>query len=100
MGAGGDDFFRFANYAEAGLWALLGLGLALGGLRRRGDIRRSAWAGAVILVLFGLSDVVEAGTGAWWRPWWLLAWKAACIVALTALFVRHYRRCGPRGGGG
>lgn len=100
MGADRDDFFRFANYAEAGLWALLGPGLALGGLRHRGDIRRRAWAGAVTLVPFGPSDVIEARTGAWWRPRWLLTWKAACIVALTALFVGHYHRLRRRGGRG
>jgi len=98
VGAGGDDFFRFANYAEACLWALLGLGLAIGGLCHCGAVRRRAWAGAVTRVLFGLSDGVEVRTRAWWRPWWLRAWKVACIVVLSAPIVAHDRRFRPRGG--
>ncbi|MBE7458640.1 MAG: hypothetical protein KJ057_17160 [Phycisphaerae bacterium] len=39
---------------------------------------------------FGASDVVEADTGAWWRPWWLLAWKAACLAVLLTLLIRTF----------
>jgi hypothetical protein len=37
---------------------------------------------AIALILFGGSDLVEAHTGAWWRPWWLLVWKGACVLAI------------------
>lgn len=50
--------------------------------------------------LFGISDVFEVFTGAWWRPWPLLLLKAACVTALvTCGFVyryRHLRRHRPR----
>ena len=40
---------------------------------------------AATLTLFGLSDIVEIQTGAWWQPWWLLVWKGACISGLVLL---------------
>ncbi|WP_437184916.1 hypothetical protein SH668x_002004 [Planctomicrobium sp. SH668] len=36
------------------------------------------------LVLFGVSDLVEMTTVAWWRPLWLLFLKAACLCGLIA----------------
>lgn len=46
---------------------------------------------AVLLVLFGVSDLVERQTGAWWRPWWLLVWKAVCLVSLMGCSLMLYR---------
>jgi hypothetical protein len=43
---------------------------------------------AVTLVAFGISDYAEIRTGGeWWRPWWLLAWKATCVVTLMSLLL-------------
>jgi hypothetical protein len=39
----------------------------------------------------GASDIVESRTGAWWRPWWLFAWKAVCVIALLFLFASYFR---------
>ena len=84
--------FETANYMEAGLWGLIGLAF-LGHAAIRDDAKRRHRIGAGILfVLFGISDVVEAGTGAWWRPWWLLAWKGACLIGLLLLLREHVRR--------
>jgi hypothetical protein len=41
---------------------------------------------ACVLVAFGFSDVVEIQTGAWWRPWWLLVWKGACLLAMLGMW--------------
>ena len=46
---------------------------------------------AVTFCAFGVSDIVEVETGAWWRPWWLLVWKGLCIVVLLVLLWQHYR---------
>lgn len=46
---------------------------------------------ALLLALFGLSDLVEVSTGAWWRPWWLLLWKGLCLLSLIALYLWHRR---------
>lgn len=44
----------------------------------------------ITFVVFGISDLIEAKTGAWWRPWPLLALKACCVVALILIY-RRYR---------
>ena len=59
-------------------------------LRRRQG-RASAASAAVVFIAFGVSDIVETTTGAWWRPWWLLVWKGVCVLALLTLFVRWRR---------
>lgn len=89
---GGDSFFVTANYAEAALWGLIAVLCAAYALRRSGVARRRSWQAAAAFLVFGLSDVVEVHTGAWWRPRWLLVWKAACVVVLLALAVDAYRR--------
>lgn len=48
-------------------------------------------AAAFVFLAFGLSDLVETQTGAWWKPWWLFAWKALCVHAMLALFIIHRR---------
>ena len=67
--------YALGQQIEAGVWIALAAVL----LFARG---RRMFAIAVVLVLFGLSDVVEAQTGAWWRPWWLLVWKALCVLGI------------------
>jgi hypothetical protein len=81
------------NYVEIGLWA--GIGAVVGALAVRGTgaSRRHGLLAAFTLVAFGLSDWAEIKTGGeWWRPWWLLAWKAACVLVLLTLGVLAYRR--------
>ena len=83
-------FFRNSNYAEAGLWLVIALGLAVFGSRSR-IAPRNRWILVVTLVAFGGSDVVEAHTGAWWDPWWLLVWKGVCVAILLAAVVQLVR---------
>jgi hypothetical protein len=75
------DFFRVSNYAESGLW----FAIAAAVLFRFGMTRVAVFA-AITLVFFGVSDIVEATTGAWWRPWWLFAWKTFCVATLAGVF--------------
>jgi hypothetical protein len=84
--------FVHSNYIEAGLWIVLGVGAFVQAMRHRGVPRRDLLALAVDLVAFGLSDLVETRTGAWWRPWWLLTWKAACVGVMLALLLAYARR--------
>ena len=82
------------NYVEACFWAALRAFCFFSTLKSSRKPKQTAYAMAALLLLFGLSDIVEASTGAWWRPWWLLLWKAACIAALLVciLFFCRNRR--------
>lgn len=94
--------FETANYIEAVFWTAVGLAFivwaALAGRRKTGlpdadrkPKRTQGLAAGATFILFGATDVIEAGTGAWWRPWWLFAWKAACLLILLAFLVQHLR---------
>ena len=71
-----DPTFVYGNYVESGLWASMGI-IAL-------VKRNSKWSLllGLTLVAFGISDIVETHTGAWYRPWWLFAWKAVCVLGI------------------
>jgi len=87
-----DPTFVLSNHIEAGLWAAIGVGCAIAAVYQHGVIRKDSVAAAITFVIFGGSDIVEATTGAWWRPWWLLLWKGACLFAFLVLIVRYARR--------
>jgi len=83
--------FQISNYIEAALWSSIGIGFAVAAMSRSGITRRRCWIAAVTFVLFGISDLVESHTGAWYRPIWLLAWKGACLVVFAVLGFVHFR---------
>ncbi|GMU80367.1 MAG: hypothetical protein AMXMBFR47_02380 [Planctomycetota bacterium] len=86
-----DPLFVWGNRAEGVLWTSMGLGILLWSRRRDARQRRLSAQAMIVLILFGVSDFVEATTGAWWRPWWLFAWKAACVLLLIWVFARLLR---------
>jgi hypothetical protein len=74
------------NYVEAAIWGVAGLWTIW---RSRGEgstLRVSSCVAAVAFLAFGLSDLVEVRTGTWYDPWWLFAWKAACVLTLLACY--------------
>lgn len=86
-----DSALRHANYGEAGLWWLVAVVLLLASSRQTGGTRqRCLWA-ALAFAVFGFTDIIEAGTGAWWEPWWLLVLKGACLAAMVVLLVLDWR---------
>ncbi len=85
--------FIWGNAVEALLWISLSV-LAIATSRRTRS-RRWSLGLAAALFLFGVSDLVETQTGAWYDPWWLLAWKATCIAGILAcgiVVLRERRR--------
>lgn len=83
--------FRYSNYAEAALWCAMSLVILLRRPAEPGLGRRWTLACAITLFIFGASDVVEASTGAWWDPWWLLIWKGACLAVFLAVLADWVR---------
>lgn len=77
--------FVLANRVEAGLWIGIAIVVCV-------VARRDRAIAVVTFALFGVSDLVETTTGAWWRPWWLLMWKAACVAVFLWLLVRYHGR--------
>jgi hypothetical protein len=80
-------FFAESNYIECSLWCAIGFGFLIRGALRP-DRRGSVVFAGVTFLLFGASDYVEAHTGAWWRPMWLLVWKGACLLVFLILLAR------------
>jgi hypothetical protein len=60
-------------------------------LRSAGRLRGLFFLLAAAFLVFGISDLIESQTGAWWRPLWLLLMKAACVAVVVAGFVGYYR---------
>lgn len=77
------------NQFEAGFWFLIALLLVL--FYRRKLPRPWVWLLPVAFAVFGASDVIEVETGAWWRPWWLLVVKAACVGVFLVALRSHLR---------
>jgi hypothetical protein len=46
------------------------------------------WLLPMCFVVFGVSDVIEAQTGAWWHPWWLFAMKALCVLGFLGAILQ------------
>jgi len=76
------------NYGEAGLWFTIALVLAVR-LRMKRPWR---WLLPAAFVCFGVSDLIEVQTGAWWEPWWLFVMKAACALVFLLAWNAHRRQ--------
>jgi hypothetical protein len=82
---------RSFNLIEAGFWFAVAIFLVLQSLRRERRFRRVlGWLSASFFV-FGVSDLIEAQTGAWWRPVWLLLIKGVCLAAFVLGFRAYYK---------
>ena len=85
------DADKIYNYVEVGLWSLYAIVLAVAATRTAGRRRKILLIASVGFLAFAYSDWIEAGTGAWWRPWWLLVLKGGCIATFVACFVAWRR---------
>jgi len=79
------------NAGEAALWLVVAVACAVNSRRAVGARRPLALIAAIAFALFAGSDLVEISTGAWWSPWWLLAWKTACVAMLLGCGVAWWR---------
>ena len=84
------DIVEAGNYFEGVLWLVVAAGVAVALIRP--TFRDLKAVAAVNFAAFGISDFVEAQTGAWWRPWWLFTWKALCVLAMLGLLGDYLRR--------
>ncbi len=82
------EFHALFNHIEAGLWIVIALSLAI--WLRMG--RPWRWLLPLSFGIFGISDIIEAETGAWWEPWWLFVMKAACVLVFLLAFLERRRQ--------
>jgi hypothetical protein len=92
------DLERSGNLVEAGFWLIFAMVLVTAAGKQERSVRILGLISGLIAVLFGISDLVEARTGAWWRPWWLLLWKAICVMGMVACFLKFRQVSGMAGG--
>ena len=85
------DLERDGNLIEAGVWIVLSVVLFVHAVRSEKRLRPTLFVLGFMLAIFGVSDLVEARTGAWWKPWWLFVWKAVCVITLLSGFLRYYQ---------
>jgi hypothetical protein len=86
-------FHAVFNYAEAVLWFVIAIALAVR-LPMKAPWR---WLLPLAFAVFGVSDLIEVQTGTWWEPWWLLVMKAACVLVFLLAWRAHRRQRKPHG---
>ncbi len=79
----------FFNVAEAVFWVVLAVVIAVRARFSHPALRRLGYLVAAAFFAFAGTDLVEAKTGAWYRPLWLLGYNAACLAVLVGCFVRY-----------
>ncbi len=86
------DFEVIFNQCEAALWFLVAAAFAATAARQwiRGQsVPTFHGISIAAFALFGVSDVIESHTGAWWTPWWLLVLKTACVIVFFFCFTAY-----------
>ena len=83
--------YEYGNYIEAATWSLFAVGFAISAFKQTGKVRLHRLIATLTFFLFGLSDIVEVQTGAWWHPWWLFLWKSFCVASMVGLLAVYLR---------
>ena len=85
------------NALEAVWWLALSVVVATCGRGVRGFTLRRQLALTVFLAAFGISDIIEFFTGAWWSPPALLVLNAVCLAGLVItagmVYSTRWKRC-------
>lgn len=81
------------NGVEAAWWFLMAVVVRFYWRSCRGLTPRVRDALVVLLAAFGISDLIEIQTGAWWRPMGLLLLKAVCLIGLLTCGLIIWRNC-------
>ena len=79
------------NKIECILWVIIAIVFLIRSLKLNGFRQILCWICFVAFFMFGLSDLVEVQTGVWYKPWWLFAWKAACVTAMLTCLLYYLK---------
>ncbi len=86
-----EAIYQQGNYIEAGIWGVFAVGFGMAAFKETAKRRSHRLIAAITFLLFGLSDIVEVQTGAWWHPWWLFLWKSSCVFSMIGLLVVYLK---------
>ena len=73
------------NWVEIFLWCVIGIVFTARSFKSK--FRSQALTAGITFIIFGITDIIEIQTGAWWDPWWLFAIKAICVISLFITFM-------------
>ena len=80
------------NLLEFFIWLIIGLIMLIYAIKTPAGRKRQLYAiFTVAFILFGVSDLVEISTDAWWRPWWLLLWNGFCVLIFVVCGYRIWK---------
>ena len=82
---------QILNLAEAILWISIA-GLFLVRLRLLQQNRDLAIACSIAFALFGVSDLIEVSTRAWYQPLPLFILKAVCVITFITVYITYRKR--------
>ena len=88
------EIVRIGNQIEGCFWICISLVFFVPLLKAREKQRWFCLMGFLLFLIFGLSDFVESQTGAWWKPWWLLVWKAGCNLGFLGMLLWYKKIMG------
>ena len=86
-----ESVFYVFNLCEGLLWIGMAIGFSVVFIFKRRDPYLMLSTGLLFLA-FGISDFVEIETGGWYKPWWLLLWKASCLVGFASVYTLFRKR--------
>ncbi|MFC1736836.1 hypothetical protein ACFL1X_12020 [Candidatus Hydrogenedentota bacterium] len=79
------------NTIEAGIWMFMACAWLIKSSRCIGKKRKILRVAAVTFLIFGISDLIEVKTGAWFKPLGLLLLKSACVISLLGCAVLYVK---------
>ena len=79
------------NFIEAALWFVIAFVLCINALYvdKYADYKKVMLVASVCFLFFGVSDIIEAYTGAWWKPRGLLVLNISCVTGLALSFYAY-----------
>jgi len=84
------------NVIEAGIWFALATWFLFLAVRRKTSLKKSFLIFSLTLFVFGISDIIETQTGAWYKPFGLFLLKAICVMLIAGcvcVFFRNRAEC-------
>ena len=86
------QFDQWFNLFEAMLWFAIGMILTLRSRVVAQRFKRLCLVAGLTFFVFGMTDICEIYTRAWFKPRALLALNAACIIVLLLCSITYYKR--------